>query len=62
MGKKGIEISRFWDTIYRTIPIMIIAIVFTRLLDYPLWTTYVAIGGGIAVIVHALIWIWKIED
>ncbi len=61
MQNKDLNTSKFWDTIYRTVLIMIIAIVFTRILNYPLWTTYFAIGAGVAVILHALIWIKKTQ-
>ncbi len=40
---------------------MIVAIVFTRVLELPLWTTVAAIGGGFIVIVHAFYWIKKLE-
>ena len=49
--------SRFKDTIVRTIFIMVVAVVVTRVLDFPLWMTVVAVAAGIPVIAHATIWL-----
>lgn len=41
---------------------MVIAVIFTRILDLPLWVTIVAVLGGVAVIIHALYWIRKLKS
>lgn len=54
--------SRFVDTIKRTLLIMVIAVIFTRLLDFPLWMTVLAVLLGVPVIIHAIIWIRRLEN
>ncbi|KXA97569.1 hypothetical protein AKJ37_02740 [candidate division MSBL1 archaeon SCGC-AAA259I09] len=64
MGRETDErlsVSKFRDTILRTLFIMVVAVVFTRLLGFPLWVTIAVVIGGIVVIVHALIWIRRLE-
>lgn len=54
--------SRFRDTILRTLFIMIVAVIFTRILDFPVWVTIVLVLAGIAVIIHAVVWIRRLQD
>lgn len=59
---ENLERKDFIDTIKRTIIIMAVAVVFTRLLDFPYWITLLAVLLGLPVILHAVFWIRKLES
>lgn len=54
--------DKFRDTIKRTIFIMAVAFVTTRILAFSWWITIIAVAGGLPVIFYAWVWIRRLEN
>lgn len=53
--------DKFRDTIKRTIFIMAVAFVTTRILAFSWWITILAVVAGLPVVFYAWIWIRRLE-